>query len=1076
MASTRFQSGVDDASKLPAFSSVQQVRPANGRLDIQRQIDNGAAGASRAWEVASAVDSFVDDRCPTIWGQPGKDAFMPKMRVGRPLDAPISMEATRPIGHLRERPHDGATYLASAIDPGLTNDPRPIEIAGPHVNLQPQNDSAEGATYFASAVDPGLSTGPARAQEDQTRLLVPKDLKRLAKRKKADEHAEEATRFVSAIDGGTCTRPSAPAAPARAADVPDRGVSAIDAGTLAPLDESLLNVPRATGIKPLDGDLLRKLFKHTMNEKHRAEESFRPQLAAHPEEAKELPPTDKIYKASKGFHIPDRQDLREARYAAKAREEEATRQAEEAQEAARQQAAQSQARDPSKLGSAVSSDRNEPVTPKDTTRVIRILAKSGEEAFVSMPNFAPRRRPFTKSEPVRAQKAARPMEPPVQQPQPKQSDQPKKPNKAQQHIQNNRQKEESGQRAKGAKVAAQAHMSGALPSKDQANSESGSGQESAQDSGVGFGGMFMEAALAHSRPRSLAAMQATAESRSSSVKRGSAPRVSPGKPAATKAPSASGWEELGETTYKAATSKPPSQASHAKSAAKSASVAEWLEMTAPPLLSHTAESVKEKFRAGWEEVGEGVQRADSAKHSNRVSTHSAGFRAASVYSLPSIGEGWANEQNVGKASFAPSVQSFRQDDAAWPIVVPEREASEHSSNAAHSRVASATKVPANSNGWQEMPLARSSVASEAIHSQPRSTKYRHTSNLSRPNDGGDMPAAEFVPSPVRSDEVSPQIFHARAQRDAQHIEPWPQYEEPQRASRNPSQIQLPRSTSASEYSHHTNAIPEFQIPSRRTGVVSHPFEHSIHGSSVRSEGRNDPGQAWISMHSLAGVDEEDFAQRSAAETAPPPVTRNTAHAGRGWITPHPLSPTSSLAGPQSKVVLPSEAHPNGRTLTYDEWKGMQERGMRLRRNISITESSKTRNGIFQDERYQHSGWEGGGWEGAEPDEAASQASRHPERPSNYHSPTVRSEASERSVVHSGSAWSSCRRSGYARTVHEGREPSVHPSERQWEEMEEGEAGWGMPRSHASGSSREEMQEYINTRPASMAGSFRNGRW
>ncbi|KAF7186968.1 hypothetical protein HII31_11699 [Pseudocercospora fuligena] len=1072
MASTRFQSGVDDASKPPGFRSVQQVPPGNGRFDFQRHIDNAAAGASRAWEVGSALDSFVDDRCPTTWDETGKDAFMPKVRVGRPLDAPISAEATKPIGDLRQQAHDGATFFASAIDPGLTNGPRPIETVGPHINYPPQNDATEGATYFASAIDPGLSTGPVHPREDQTRLLVPKELKRLAKRKKADEHAEEATRFVSAIDGGTCIRPPAPAAPSRAADVPRRGASAIDAGTLAPPDESLLNVPRATGIKPLDGDLLRKLFKHTMNERHRAAECFRPQLAALPEEAKEPCPTGKIYTALKGFHIPDRQDLREARDAAKTKEEEATRQAREAQEAARQRTAQSGAKEPSKVGSAVSANRNEQVTLKDPSRMIRILAKSGEEAFVPMPHLAPSRSPSTKTEPARAQKAAETKKPPAQQPQPKKPDQSKKSNKVQQQIQ----KEQSGQRAKAAKVAAEVLMSGALPSKEQAKSESGSGHGSAQDSGVGFGGMFGQADSVHSRPRSLAAMQPTAESRSSSGKRGSAPRVSSGRPAPTKAPSASGWEELGETTYKAATPKPPSQASRAKSAAKSASVAEWLEINAPPVLSPTAGSVKERSKTGWEEIGEGVQRADSAKRSSRESDHGAGFRAASVHSFQSVGEGWVNEQNVDKASLAPSMQSFRQNDAAWPTVFSERRASKHSSFAAHSRIASATKIQAAFQGWQEIPPDHGSVASAAIRSQTPSVQSRQLSNGTRSTEEDFGPVAGSIPSPVQFDRASPQMSHAWTQRDAQHIEPWPQYEEAQQASPSPSQIQLPHSASTSQYSHHTEAMPEFQLPSRRTSVVSHHFEHSFHGSSVRGEQRSERSQGPISMHSLAGVDEEDFAQRGAAEPGPLPWTRNTAHAGRGWITPHPLSPTSSVAGPQSKVVLPSEAHPNGRTLTYDEWKEMQERGMRLHRNISITESSKTRNGIFQDERYQHSGWEGGGWEEAQPGEAASQTSRHTGRPSNYHSPTVRSEASERSVVYSGSGWSSGRRSGYAQTIHENREPSVHPSERQWEEMEGGVAGWGMPRSHASGSAREELQEYINSRPASMAGSFRSGRW
>ncbi|EME82490.1 uncharacterized protein MYCFIDRAFT_82399 [Pseudocercospora fijiensis CIRAD86] len=1151
MASTRFESGIDDASKPPGFSSTQQRRHGNDRFDFQRHVDGAAAGATGAWEFGSALDSFVDDRCPTIWNSSGKGVSLPKASIGRPLDAPISAEATKPVGDLRERASDGATLFASAIDPGVTNCPPPSsETARPPIFLPPQQDAADGATYFASAIDPGSRSEPAHARENQTRLLVPQELKKFAKRKKADGRAEEATGLVSGIDGGTCIRPPAPSAPSHAA---------IDAATLAPPDESLLNVPRATRIKPLDGDLLRKLFKHTMNEKQRAEESFRPA-----QEVKESSPSRKISKSPQGFHIPDRQDLRNARNAAKAGEERAARE----QEAAKRQAAQSSAREPSNSGSAVSVGRSERVTSKDPTRMIRILAKSGEEAFIQVPNFAPSRPPSTKSEPPPPRQEAEKKKPAVRIPHSKKQKQSEKPNKKQ----DNPQKEESRRRAKAAKVAAEALMSGALPSKEHVTSEPGS----AQDSGVGFG--FGKAVSARSQAGSVA----RAESRSSSAKHVSASNKTP----PTKALSAHGWQELAEATYKAAepNPKPPSQASRTKSA----SVAEWLEFDAPAPATSVKPPSEKRYQTDWQELGEGKQQAES----NRS------MHVASVHSFQSIGEGWAKEQNAGARSVkppspsaesvktrsqtgweeigevekhaasnrsvvslrsfqpmgegkqhvgsakwphresnrsmmslrsfqaidggwtqeqnagAPSVRNFRQDDAAWmdgnaskhslgtgrsriasanrsrasfpgwqememppdrtpdaAVSIRSRIASATRSQASfqgweemppertpdaavsmRSRIASATRSQASFQGWEEMPPDRTPDAAVSTRSHPSNIQSRQASNRASRS------IERHAPPLVHLDEASPQLSHAWAQRDAQDIEPWPQYGELHRSSPSPSRVPLPRSVSVSQDSHHTEAGLEFQLPPRRTNTVSHHFEHSVHASSVRSQ----PRRNQISMHSLSAHEESD---RIVPQGEDEPLPRLTAHAGRGWITPHPLSPTSSIAGPQSKVILPSDAHPNGRTLTYDEWKEMQERGLRLHRNISITESSKTKNGIFQDERYLRPGWEGHDREGPpEPEEAAEHVSRPPGRPSHYHSPTVRSEGSERSVMMP---------SAHAQTF----QRSQEPCERLWEEMEEGVAGFAMPVSHAEsgGSARAEMQQDID-RPASTVASFRSGRW
>lgn len=94
--------------------------------------------------------------------------------------------------------------------------------------------------------------------------------------------------------------------------------------------------------------------------------------------------------------------------------------------------------------------------------------------------------------------------------------------------------------------------------------------------------------------------------------------------------------------------------------------------------------------------------------------------------------------------------------------------------------------------------------------------------------------------------------------------------------------------------------------------------------------------------------------------------RPTVFAGKGWISPHPLSrsPTDCASPPQSKIVLPSEAFPRGATMSYEEWKDIQEQGLMqeqeqeraIRRNFSPTESHLTVGARRHESRHRSAGW------------------------------------------------------------------------------------------------------------------------
>jgi hypothetical protein len=171
----------------------------------------------------------------------------------------------------------------------------------------------------------------------------------------------------------------------------------------------------------------------------------------------------------------------------------------------------------------------------------------------------------------------------------------------------------------------------------------------------------------------------------------------------------------------------------------------------------------------------------------------------------------------------------------------------------------------------------------------------------------------------------------------------------------------------------------------------------------------------------------------------PQRQRPTVFAGKGWISPHPLSrsPTDFASPPQTKIVLPSNAHRHGATMTYEEWLTIQEDGLRKHRNFSFTESSQTWHARQQDERYRFPGWEARSWVEVEASPAESYAFSD-----SYHSdPTVRTIGSQESSHPSGPAPSRGHESRRSTMSYHPALPPPTQSELVWQEMEEGHGGW-----------------------------------
>ncbi|PIA91984.1 hypothetical protein CB0940_09513 [Cercospora beticola] len=197
----------------------------------------------------------------------------------------------------------------------------------------------------------------------------------------------------------------------------------------------------------------------------------------------------------------------------------------------------------------------------------------------------------------------------------------------------------------------------------------------------------------------------------------------------------------------------------------------------------------------------------------------------------------------------------------------------------------------------------------------------------------------------------------------QIIEQWPEAQGRTSDTNLSEQARRRPSLASTHQSRKSQGPSMHSYHSRKSSAASHHSSTTSYPRSVRAGDDGNPGSAQHSP-SVKQADEPPLPplpdsplSRKNYRQAKPELT---IFAGKGWISPHPLSRSSTeyASSPQSRIMLPSEAFPTGATMSYEEWKQMQEHGLRLRHNHSITESSRTQNGLYHDDRYRHAAWEG----------------------------------------------------------------------------------------------------------------------
>lgn len=305
---------------------------------------------------------------------------------------------------------------------------------------------------------------------------------------------------------------------------------------------------------------------------------------------------------------------------------------------------------------------------------------------------------------------------------------------------------------------------------------------------------------------------------------------------------------------------------------------------------------------------------DASRHAYRRSRSAASsqrFTALSLHTQEEVGQGVVNEDE--------------RKSTAWA--------------AASSR---STKVPIKSMSFKSVPPSRA-------QSRPSSRAQSRCSSVAPP--------------------ISPQKGWAGASQgwqpaEEQSMDSWPEYPDLDHISKFSTAEQSRRRPSLPS----THRSQKFQgasiqsLNSRKSSGASHHSSTTSCPQSIHEEsGCNSLVSQQLDEPPMPALPESSH-HVLADEPSKQPTTRTTVFAGKGWISPHPLSrsPTEVASSPQSRIMLPSEAFPHGATMTFDEWKQMQEHGLRLHHNHSITESSRTYHGVYQDERYRHAAWEGRG--------------------------------------------------------------------------------------------------------------------
>ncbi|KAF2212105.1 hypothetical protein CERZMDRAFT_85037 [Cercospora zeae-maydis SCOH1-5] len=269
--------------------------------------------------------------------------------------------------------------------------------------------------------------------------------------------------------------------------------------------------------------------------------------------------------------------------------------------------------------------------------------------------------------------------------------------------------------------------------------------------------------------------------------------------------------------------------------------------------------------------------------------------------------------------------------------------------------ARSTKVPIRSMSFKPVSRRRatSHASSRALsHTSSRALSHASSRALSQ---AVSARSTTFLQHESNEHNSSPGTApQSCAQAQKQSVEPWPGNEE--QCHTPTSTVSAPVASRRSLASTpRSRKIPGSSLQSHRSGksgAVSHRFSNAPHTRSVRDDDDDD-----IANEPPVPPPHESPLYGRYGMQAKPELT---IFAGKGWISPHPLSRSSTehASPPQSRIILPGDAFPVGATMTYEEWKQMQEHGLRFRHNHSVTESSRTRHGLYQDDRFRHAAWEG----------------------------------------------------------------------------------------------------------------------
>lgn len=318
------------------------------------------------------------------------------------------------------------------------------------------------------------------------------------------------------------------------------------------------------------------------------------------------------------------------------------------------------------------------------------------------------------------------------------------------------------------------------------------------------------------------------------------------------------------------------------------------------------------------------------------------FLAQSAVASPAVALNDASRYAYRRSRSVASSQRFtaasrHTQEEIGQTVVNEDERKTTAWAAASSR---STKVPIKSMTFKSVPLSRAQ---------------------SRPSSRAQSRCSSVIP-PISLQKGRASASQDWQQAEDQSVDSWPEYPELDHITNSSTAEQARRRPSlpSTHRSQKFRGASIQSLNSRKSSGTSHhscttSCPQSIHEDSERnflaSQQQDDP-RAPTLPESPRHVKADEPSQR--------PTTQTTVFAGKGWISPHPLSrsPTEVASSPQSRIILPSDAFPHGATMTFDEWKQMQEHGLRLRHNHSLTESSRTYDGVYQDERYRHAAWEG----------------------------------------------------------------------------------------------------------------------